>query len=172
MLEMLEVNIFLRPGRSHVRYWQKLVYHQIKVLFLRISSNLHTVWAFLSHIVEFETGSESHYEDEQEQLDSDMLINMESENDWLISPPDVYSVTISKFPTAVDFPFEIQGFKTKHLFNTGAQVSCISYGPKFSAYGNYYMFIITRCTWIQIQIHTMLTSLMSCYLRIKFCLRF
>ena len=36
-----EVNIFLRPGRSHVRYWWKLVYHQITVLFLRKSSTLH-----------------------------------------------------------------------------------------------------------------------------------
>ena len=33
VLEMLEVDIFLRPGRSHVRYWWKLVCHQIKVLF-------------------------------------------------------------------------------------------------------------------------------------------
>ena len=39
---MLEVNIFLRPGRNHVRYWQKLVYYQIKVLFLRKSLNIHS----------------------------------------------------------------------------------------------------------------------------------
>ena len=39
----------------------------------------------------------------------------------------VYSVTISKFPTAGDFPIEIKGFKTDSLFDTGVQVSCISY---------------------------------------------
>ena len=36
------------------------------------------------------------------------------------------SVTIYMFPTVTDFPIKIQGFKTKNLFNTGAQVSCIS----------------------------------------------
>ena len=35
VLEMLGVNIFLRPGRSHVRNWQKPVYNQKQVLFLR-----------------------------------------------------------------------------------------------------------------------------------------
>ena len=29
VLEILEANIFLRPGRSYVRNWQKLVYNQI-----------------------------------------------------------------------------------------------------------------------------------------------
>ena len=43
---------------------------------------------------------------------------MESDNEWLDSP-QVYSFTISKFPAAADYPIEIQGFKTKSLFDTG-----------------------------------------------------
>ena len=35
----------------------------------------------------------------------------------MISPLQVYSVTISKFPTAANFPIEIQGSKTKGLFD-------------------------------------------------------
>ena len=34
---------------------------------------------------------------------------------------------MSKFPTAADFPIEIQGCKTESLFDTGPQVSFISY---------------------------------------------
>ena len=51
---------------------------------------------------------------------------MESENEWLNSKPQLYSVTISKLPTAADFHIEIQECKTKSSFDTGAQVSCIS----------------------------------------------
>ena len=57
----------------------------------------------------------------------DFLLNMESDDEWLNSLPQVYSVTITKFPTMVDFPIEIQGFKTNCLFDTGAQLSCIIY---------------------------------------------
>ena len=52
---------------------------------------------------------------------------MENDNGWLDSPLQGYSVTISKFPAAAEFPIEIQPFKTKILFDTGTQVSCISY---------------------------------------------
>ena len=52
---------------------------------------------------------------------------MKGDNEWLDSSPEVYSVTIAKFPTAAEFPIEIQGFKTKSLFDTWAQVSNISY---------------------------------------------
>ena len=52
---------------------------------------------------------------------------MESDNELLDSPPQVNSVIIIKFPTAADFPIEIQGHKTKSIFDTGAQLSCISH---------------------------------------------
>ena len=34
-----------------------------------------------SHIAEFETGSESEHKDDQEQLDMDILLNMESDEE-------------------------------------------------------------------------------------------
>ena len=34
---------------------------------------------------------------------------------------------MSKFPAAADYLIEIQGSKTKSLFDTGGHVSCISY---------------------------------------------
>ena len=57
----------------------------------------------------------------------DLLLHMESNNEWLNSLQHVYSVTISKFPAAADFPIEIQGCKTNILFDAGAQVSSIPY---------------------------------------------
>ena len=81
----------------------------------------------VSYIAQFETDSESEQESDQEQLDIDILLNIESGNQWLDSPQQVYSFTISNFPTAAHFSIEIQGFKTKSWFDTVAQVSCISY---------------------------------------------
>ena len=52
---------------------------------------------------------------------------MKSDNEWLNSPPQVLSVTISKFPTAADFLIEIWGFKMDRLFDKGAKVSCTFY---------------------------------------------
>ena len=40
----------------------------------------------------------------------------------------MYSVTISRFPIAENFPIEILGCKTNGLFKTATQVSCTSYG--------------------------------------------
>ena len=48
---------------------------------------------------------------------------MESDNEWLDSPQQVYSVTISKFLTVVNFPLEIKKSKTRSLFDMGTQVS-------------------------------------------------
>ena len=81
-----------------------------------------------SHIAEFKAASESEHKDDQDQLDLDIMLNKKSDNEWINSPPEMYSIKISKFPTVADFPIEIQEkFNIKSLFNTGAQVSCISY---------------------------------------------
>ena len=66
-------------------------------------------------------------ESNQEQLDTDLLLNVESDSELLNSPKQVYPVTVSKFSTPADFPTEIQGCKTNSLSDTGTQVSCISY---------------------------------------------
>ena len=42
-----------------------------------------------SHIAEFETDSDSEQETNQEQLDIDVLLNVESDNELLDSPPQV-----------------------------------------------------------------------------------
>ena len=76
-------------------------------------------------MAEQETNSE--LESDQKQLDAGLLFNMESNKELLDSPWQVYSVTISKFPTSAEFPIEIQGCKTNSLFDTGVQISCISY---------------------------------------------
>ena len=60
-------------------------------------------------MAEHETDSES--ENDQEPLDIDLLLNMESDNKWLDSPQQIYLVTISKFPTEADFSIEIQRYK-------------------------------------------------------------
>ena len=80
-----------------------------------------------NHMAEQEMDSE--LESDQEQLDIDFVLNMESENEseWLDSPQQVYSVTICKFPTAADILIEMQGCTTYSLFDTEAQVSCVSY---------------------------------------------
>ena len=56
----------------------------------------------------------------------DTLLNRESDNERIESPPEVYSGATSKFPYTSDFHIEIQGFKTKSLFDTGVHASCIS----------------------------------------------
>ena len=60
-----------------------------------------------SNIAEFETGTHSEEESDQKQLDVDVLLNMGSDNERLDSPPQVCTVTISKFPSAADFPIQI-----------------------------------------------------------------
>ena len=98
---------------------QKSIPNQIADSYKTTQATVHTI---SSHMADFETGPKSEHEDDQEQQDMDLLVSMESDNEWLNSPPEVYSVTISKFPTTVDFPIEIRG-----LFKTEAQVSCVSY---------------------------------------------
>ena len=61
----------------------------------------------LSLQVKFETNSDPEQVSDQEQLDIDILLNMESDNKWMDSPPQVYSVTPSKFSTAADLPIEM-----------------------------------------------------------------
>ena len=39
----------------------------------------------------------------------------------------IYLDTISEKPTVADFSIKIQGYQINSLFDTGAQVSCISY---------------------------------------------
>ena len=57
-----------------------------------------------NHIAEFETDSEPEQESDLEQLAIGILLNTKSNNDWLDSLLQVYSVTISKFPTIGDLP--------------------------------------------------------------------
>ena len=54
-------------------------------------------------------GQERDYDSESnnDQLDVNMLLNMESENEGLDSSQQIYSVTISEKPTAADFHVEI-----------------------------------------------------------------
>ena len=67
-------------------------------------------------MVEFEIDSDSEQESDQEQLAIYVLINMESGNKWPDSPPQVYSVTISKLPTAAEFSHKIEDFKTEFIW--------------------------------------------------------
>ena len=78
-----------------------------------------------SNIAEFE--SESEQQSDQEQIHINILLNMDSYNEWLDSPLQVYSVTISECQPSADFLIENQELKTKSMFDTGAQTSCISY---------------------------------------------
>ena len=68
-----------------------------------------------NHIAEFETDSESEHEDYQEQLDMDILLNMESDNECLNFPLEVYSVPISKFHTAADFFHQNSGIQNREF---------------------------------------------------------
>ena len=63
-----------------------------------------------SHMAEHKT--EPELESDQEQLNKELLLHIESDTEWLDSPQQIYSVTISKFLTAAYFPLEIQGCKT------------------------------------------------------------
>ena len=54
----------------------------------------------------------------------DLLLNPESDNEWLDSSQQIYTVTISVKPMGPDFPVETQGYITNSLFNTG--VLCFS----------------------------------------------
>ena len=57
----------------------------------------------------------------------DLWWNIESDDEWLDSPPQVYLVTISKFPTAAGFPIDMEACKINSLLDRETKVSCITY---------------------------------------------